>query len=83
VGLGFKLRASGFLGRPSTLHQLSNSVSNFCKGIFETISHINYKYILISDLNTQQTSICHFSSDIIFEFKNITVVFGGWGSARA
>jgi hypothetical protein len=33
VGLGFKLRASEFLGRPSTLYKLSNSASIFCKGI--------------------------------------------------
>jgi hypothetical protein len=44
------------------------------------MSHINYKYILISDLNTQQTSIFHFCSDVIFKIKNITVLFGGWDS---
>jgi hypothetical protein len=38
VAVGFKLRASGLLGRHCSLYHLSNSASLFCNGIFEVMS---------------------------------------------
>jgi hypothetical protein len=37
---------------------------------------------LIGDLHTEQTSICHFCYDVIFEIKNITGFLGGGAALR-